>query len=301
MKSVILITAIVIIIGCGFILSRTQYFSDRNKSSVTYSQENKEEYIIPLHQTFFDSKYFNSAIISAKQNSSIQGVKAIIIPHHLIAAEIMANILSQTKRDNINNIVIIGPNHEDNNATTITSAYVKWQTPLGQMQTNNNLVNKFLSDLKLHNYPFPFLKEHSVGAVIPFIENYYPQAKIIPILFNSTASLSDAQDVASWLNNNLDENTLVVFSLDFSHYLQEHEAGIKDEITKSFILSRDVNSIISLSSGYVDSPATLATAIMYADYQNLEIKIIDEKNSNDFLEQPSAETTSYFSIIFKKK
>lgn len=299
MKNLLLIITIVIIIGCGFILSRTQYFSNKNQDFVIQNQENKKESIIPLYQTFFNPKYFNSAIASAKKDS-IKGAKAIIIPHHLIASEIIADILSETKKEGVNNIVIIGPNHEDNNATTITSAHVEWQTPLGQARTNYGLVDKFLSDLELHDYPAAFTREHSVGAVIPFVKNYYPQARILPILFNSTASLSDVQDVAGWLNNNLDENTLVIFSLDFSHYLEEREAKTKDEITKNLILSRDISRIINLDSDYVDSPATLATAMMYASYNNLETDIIEEKNSNYFSEQPSSETTSYFGIVFRK-
>jgi len=297
MKNIILLIVLTIIIGCGFVSSCTQYYNQKISSPFSNNKET-EKYLIPLHDTFFNPEYFYEAVHQVKDNQEAKDIKAIVVPHHLVAAKIIATTLSQVKMDKIETIVIIGPNHEDKNATTITSAQIVWQTPLGQVQTKTNLVNAFLSDLNLHNYPAGFLEEHSVGAIVPFLKYYYPDAQILPILFNSTANLSDAQDVANWLHNNLSDNTLVVFSLDFSHYLTEREADNKDKITKNFILSRDIDSIIRLNSDYVDSPATLATALIYADYQNLKTEIQEEKNSNDFLEQPASKTTSYFSILF---
>lgn len=297
MKRIQLLLVITIIIGCGLVISRAQYYNYRSKNVVTHNGQQKR-YEILSSRNFFDAKYFNHAVNSAQNTKKTANIKAVVVPHHLIAADIIADILARIEKNNINNVVIIGPNHEDKNATTIASAYVEWQTPFGKARTNNELVGKFLVDLNLHNYAEVFSEEHSVGAIIPFIKYYYPKAKILPIIFNSTAGLSDARDVVYWLDKNLDENTLVVFSLDFSHYLTEHEAKAKDEMVKNFILSGDISNIINLNSDYVDSPAALATAVMYADYHNLQINIVDQKNSNDFLERPSVDITTYLSIIF---
>lgn len=300
MKKFLLIPAIIIIIGCVIIANRARYFNKNKTPSILTDNRKTENFLIPPNDNFFDAKFFNPAIEKAENSQDKKNIKAVIVPHHLIAAEITADILYQSQNNNIKDIVIIGPNHEDLSPTTISCAHVVWQTPLDQVQTDNDLVKKFLTDLKLHDNPDSFLNEHSVGAIIPFVKNYYPKARVLPILFNSTASLKDAKDVVAWLNQNLDDNVLVIFSIDFSHYLKEYDAKNNDEIVKNLITSRDIDKIINLNSDYLDSPAALATAMMYADDKNLKTEILFDKTSNDFSQQTSAETTSYLGVIFIK-
>ncbi len=296
MKRIIILVAIALI-GCGLFFSRTRYFNRPENSALNL--KSPAETIIPANDIFFEQKYFYPAVAKAKNYGSQENIKAVIMPHHLLASEIMAGILARAKNDKVKNLIIIGPDHENKSAAAVGSAYLRWQTPFGQAATDSRLVSAFLSDLKLYNRPESFLNEHSIGAIIPFVKYYYPDAKILPILFNSSAGLSEAQSVADWLNHNLDGDSLVIFSLDFSHYLTEHQAADKDKITKELILSRDFSKIIKLDSAYVDSPAGLAAALIYADDKKLRTKIIYEKNSNDFLEQPAAETTSYFGVLFE--
>lgn len=300
MKKFLLIPAIIVIIGCVIIASRVRYFN-KNKFSVALADNhNAENFLIPANDNFFDAKFFNQAVEKVSSSQNKKDIKAVIIPHHLIASEIIADILYRSQNDNIKNIIIIGPSHKDLSSTTISCARVSWQTSLGQVQTNNDLVKKFLIDLKLHDNPNSFLSEHSIGAIIPFVKNYYPKALVLPILFNSTANLKGAKDVADWLNQNLEDNVLVVFSIDFSHYLKEYETKSNDEVVKNLIASRDIDKIINLNSDYLDSPAALAVAIMYADDQNLKTEILFEKTSNDFLAQSSSGTTGYLGVVFIK-
>ncbi|MFH1564521.1 MAG: AmmeMemoRadiSam system protein B [bacterium] len=300
MKKFLLALIIIIIIGCVIVLILASYFN-KNKTSLTLADNRKtENFLIPANENFFDTKFFNQAIEKSSNSKNNKDIKAVIIPHHLIASEIIADILRQSQNDSIKDIAIIGPSHEDLGPTTIICANAIWQTPLGQVQTNSELAGKFLADLKLHDNPSSFLNEHSIGAIIPFVKNYYPKARVLPILFNSTASIKDAKDVADWFNQNLDDNALIVFSIDFSHYLKEYNAKNNDEVVKNLITSRDINKIINLNSDYLDSPAALVTAIMYVDAKNLKTEILYEKTSNDFLEQPSVETTSYLGVVFIK-
>jgi len=252
-----------------------------------------------LKDTFYDKDLFIRAVTSA--NLTDLNSKVIIVPHHLLASEIIANLFLSIKKEGIDTVVIIGPNHEDNNASTIGTAHLTWHTPFREVKTNTALVDSFSSYVNIHPLPEAFIEEHSIGAIIPFVRYYLPNAQVVPIIFNSTASLSDSKSVAQWLVENVQQNTLVIVSTDFSHYLTEQDADINDKITKDLILNYEVEKIIELNNDYIDSPASLVSAMIYAKESNLIPNILYNKNSNDFSERPFVETTSYFGIAFTEK
>ena len=74
-----------------------------------------------------------------------------------------------------------------------------------------------------------------------------------------------------------------------------------DIITKELIEQRDINKILELSNDNIDSPASLATALLYAEKLDLSTNILQQGNSFDFLNIKVDETTSYFSIVFNLK
>jgi len=258
-----------------------------------------ERRIIPSRDIFYNEKIFAAALSSSENiRAATSRVLAVVVPHHLLAAEIIAGMLARSRDQAVETVVIIGPNHDDNNASTVGTAHLEWQTPVGAVATADVLVDKFLSDFRLQPVPGAFLNEHSVGAVVPFVRHYFPLAKVMPIIFNSTASLSDSQAVARWLKDNLSAQSLVVVSTDFSHYLTQAEAGRNDDITERLILEQKTETIIGLSNGFVDSPPSLATVLFFAQAMGAAPEILYRANANDFSERPFRETTSYFGILF---
>lgn len=258
-----------------------------------------ERKIVPGRNIFYNEKLFTTALDSAKDIKPIfPRPRVVVVPHHLLAAEIISGVLAGSKSAAVRTIFIIGPNHDDKNASTIATAPLEWQTLLGQVITEDSLVNKFLSDFHLQPVTEAFLNEHSVGAIVPFVRYYFPQATVVPIILNSKTQMSDIQDIGQWLNNNLDEQSLIIISTDFSHYLSEEMAEKNDKITEQLILKQKVEAIMKLNNGFVDSPPSLITGLLFAKAKGLAPKIIYHANVNDFTEQPSQETTSYFGIIF---
>jgi AmmeMemoRadiSam system protein B len=105
-----------------------------------------------------------------------------------------------------------------------------------------------------------------------------------------------SEKLATWLAA-LPADTLVVFSVDFSHYKTEEQADAYDKETTAALASRDIKKIVGWGNVHIDSPFTIATMILYAEKIGANINIVANKNANDFLPQKVASTTSYFEIV----
>jgi len=265
----------------------------------TRNEEQVELPIIALNDMFYSDSSFTEAVNFARDTLPRSDIKSIIVPHHLLASNIITDLIKKSSGRRIDTIAIIGPNHENIGTNKIATVKARWQTPLGYVESDSELVDKFLSDFDLVSDLEVFEYEHSVGAMISFIKYYFPDTKVLPIVFDSYAGEKEAEKVNKWLSENLREDSLLITSIDFSHYLTEEEADKKDVETRGLIESRDIEKVLRLSNTEnVDSPVSLATALMYADSNNLKTEIVHNTNSFNLLILKPTETTSYFGIIF---
>jgi AmmeMemoRadiSam system protein B len=255
---------------------------------------------IKTNDMFYEENNFSSAVEKARvSKSNIEGnIKAIIVPHHLLASEYIAKLLSVSAGDWVKHIIIIGPNHENIGQTVAASALAKWETSLGDVASDEELVQNLLSYYGIISNPEAFRNEHSVGAIVPFIKYYLPEASIVPIIINSYAEHKDAEKLTNWLFENVDDETLIIVSTDFSHYLKKPQAEKNDELTKQMILSRDTEGVAEFNNDYIDSPISLATILLLAEKKNWRTEIVLHGNSFDFSLVKPAETTSYFGVVF---
>lgn len=290
----LVILLFIVSLGCLYIVKRRSV-AEKNISDQLSDQHLP---IITLQPMFYDQSNFETAIQFAENSPAKHEIKLIIVPHHLLASQYIADLIHQASSDKIKTVVIVGPNHENVGVRHLATTNAKWPTPYGELTVDQDLVKKFISDLKTDSEPSIFTNEHSIGAIAPFVQYYLPQSQILPIIFNSYSSARDVERVSNWLSENLPANSLVIVSTDFSHYLTFEQASQKDKITEQIILGRDLEKIFALNNDYVDSPASLALALSYAKQNNLATEIIHHNNSFNLLTVKPKETTSYFGIIF---
>ncbi len=254
--------------------------------------------IVETQDSFYSREQFLPAVKKAGEIAPRPDVYAIIVPHHLVGADIIAELLKTASGRPIDTVVVIGPNHSNVGREPLASAPVNWQTPEGDLLADDKLVKSFLTDNRLEPNPSALANEHSVGAIMPFIKHYLPQARVLPIVLSSYAGKVEAEKLSGWLKSRLGKNSLVIFSLDFSHYLTKGEADLKDEETKSLIENFLIDKIYGLNNDYVDSPAGLAMAMLLAEQAGLKASFIRHNNSFDYAISKPAATTSYFGIAF---
>jgi AmmeMemoRadiSam system protein B len=295
------LVAKIIIIGsiCGALIIFSAFWRHDPKQA-NLENDSATLFLRPIEsqKMFYDPVNFKQAILSAEKVHSQNDIQAIVVPQHLVASSLMAQAIKQAAGRDIETVFIIGPNHFNVGTADIASAQAVWKTDLGDVESDTGLVSKFITDLNLLNGPEIFINEHAVGALVPFVKYYLPQAKIVPIVFRSYSNLGDVDQVVNWLADNLPKKSLVIYSIDFSHYLPREQADHMDELTRQYITNNDLEQIIKLGDDNLDSPASLATALSLAQKKNWHLEIVANKNSDDFTKVKSTQTTSYFLINF---
>ncbi len=255
--------------------------------------------IITQKDSFYDTRTLLETIAKVKVTPR-QDTFAVITPHHFLVAEKIADIIGSASGRTVKNVFIIGPNHENISSDTLATAKAVWQTPFGLVRVNRGLVDQVVADFHLTPNVTAFENEHSIGTIVPFVAHYFPQAKIVPIIITSHAGIEEAQKLSQWLSDNTGEDSLVIFSTDFSHYLTKEISDQKDAETKQLIEDKNIERIARLDNNNVDCPTALATSLLYAQKKNLASEIVWNGNSFDFSREKPSRTTSYFTLRFNR-
>lgn len=187
-----------------------------------------------------------------------------VVPHHLFVRDIISDFFAHFRREGIDNVIVIGPNHLEIGDETITFN--------------------------------PSFDDQTISALTPFLHNTFPHVHIVPVLLKRELTLADCQALARQISQ-IPGNNLVLASIDFSHYLTSSEAQVRDQETLSRLNERDYAGILQLGSDYLDSNAALVTAMMYFENKGLgKVQILHHTNSG-LRGNPYAPTTSYFALI----
>ena len=141
--------------------------------------------------------------------------------------------------------------------------------------------------------------EHSNSSLIPFIKYYFPDIKINTIALPTTLTIKESSHFGNLLAETLDsENTLLIASIDYSHYLSYSEACIHDVETFSSISDMDFEKISRYTNDNLDSPETLMAFLTYVKSLGCHKHLIDNRNSAEYVKPGKEGTTSYFTMIY---
>lgn len=249
---------------------------------------------IPSNPDFYDDVRVGGAL-ARQEIRPKPGVRGLVVPHHLLAAPLIARGYGEAP-DGIETVFIIGPNHANAGGARLATTSLGWETPFGAVPADAELVKLAVTEAGTADLPSVFAREHSVGAQMPFIRSRYPEARIVPVILDSYTDRARAEELGRWLAANAGPEKLVIFSIDFSHYLTEAEADLRDAETRRAVADGDLERISRFGNDNVDSPASLIAALAFARAAGLRPEIVASTNSNDFLPSPVDSTTSHFLI-----
>lgn len=190
-------------------------------------------------------------------NSPLQ---LLILPHHDLAKPLSLTGLS-TVTNTPKQIILLSPNHQE------------------------------IGNCNICTYnPKVFAGEQGITTLLPLLQDKFPTASVSAYVFKRNTSLTEIDQFIKKINV---ANTLVIGSIDFSHYLTKQQADEKDLETTKHINNHDYQKIISLNSDYLDSPPVLIAILKLADNFGTSLNQIIHGNSADFTGQAN-NTTSYF-------
>jgi AmmeMemoRadiSam system protein B len=141
--------------------------------------------------------------------------------------------------------------------------------------------------------------EHSMGGIVPFIKYYLPDAQVVPLIVSGKLNKEEIERLVGILDTYISDKTVLVASVDFSHYQTQAKAEQNDETTLQLMKERDLDQILTLSSAYIDSPPSIAVLLSLMMRRNIEkFELVYHTNAGQILGNPHKEVTSYFSFVF---
>lgn len=235
-----------------------------------------------------------------KELKSYKDVKGIICTHHTLASELIHDLFLSIQVNGYDSIIIIGPDHNSREGLKIITSDTGWSTPFGTLELNKTYHQILLQHPYVSVNNTIMKNEHSSGALIPYVKYYFPDSSINTIAIPATMNRKESQELGLFLSEMIgDENTLLIASLDFSHYLNVQEAYKMDEITLQAIQEKNYHEIMRFTNDHIDSPQTLIAFLTYMSEIGYSQEILlDHKNSFDLVPMDYYSTTSYFSFIY---
>lgn len=228
---------------------------------------------------------------------------AIVVPHagYVYSGQVAAHSFKQLEGADFKKIIIISPSHYV--SFDGMSVYNKglFETPLGLIKVDEELANKIIQKNKRFIfYPEAHLKEHAIEIELPFLQRVYKNKdfRIVPIAMGAPSS-DDAGILSDALYDVIDKDTLLVISVDLSHYYPYDKAVELDTSGLNAIEKLDASDLVQkINSGSteIDAPVAVLGAILFANRYGAKAELIKYANSGDVTGDKSR-VVGYSSIV----
>ncbi|OGG02271.1 AmmeMemoRadiSam system protein B [Candidatus Gottesmanbacteria bacterium RBG_16_37_8] len=99
---------------------------------------------------------------------------------------------------------------------------------------------------------------------------------------------------------NTGAETVLLASVDFSHYLPLKEADENDRQTLTLIKNYSYAEILNLGSKFVDSPGSIVTLLKFSQKKHFsDPEVIEHVNSASLGEGSNEITTGFYLLVFR--
>lgn len=226
--------------------------------------------------------------------------RVALVPHHDLATDMIAKLLNQLAGVNQPKVVVvIGPNHTNTGEAMVHTSAARWLAPDGEVAPNTTVVEALVADGLATIDEAILSREHAAYVPIAYVKRYFPEATVVPLIISGYQTESGSRELAQALSTVLPVESLVLGSVDFSHYLPAESMPAKDAVTESLMRQRSYSDLAKLTSDNTDSPQSLITLLTLADiWQTPTMHVVDNYTSATILRQPVTSATSYFSLCF---
>ncbi|MDP3900448.1 MAG: AmmeMemoRadiSam system protein B [bacterium] len=300
-KFLIIILALLAVFQAGLIFITLKQAKNLNNFQISYDIDK-----LPTHYAYFSSRvFYDEAFEQGKDQiySVSYGVYGGIIPHHLIVKDKIAAFLEGLSDNNYETVVLIGPNHFFAGDEDIIVSQAKWETPYGYLLPNLKLANILQKTEGVSVEEDPFIAEHSISGLVGFIKKSLPDVNFLPIIMKLNTGTNDITNLANTVYQNVDpKKTLVLASVDFSHYQPVAVADFHDQKSRQVIENFLYEQVSDLE---IDSPPSIYALLKYLELAGGQsAKLLYSTNSGRLINDFDIPTTShnfyYFTAGSKK-
>jgi len=215
--------------------------------------------IADLHQEILDGAWRTKEMWSIPPSTRVS-----IVPHHLVAARPLASLFAGLPR--AKTVIVVSPDHFAQGKTMFTTTDASFCLNEGCTEVSANTLVDRLEDVR--KVDAPFLKEHGVFTLLPFLRLAQPQAKIVPVIVRIDAKQDSLEQLAQVIAAEMekDASLQLVASIDMSHYQTQEVADFHDEMTADRLTSLCIDCVNDLE---IDSPGSAYVAMRVAQLLKL--------------------------------
>jgi hypothetical protein len=145
-------------------------------------------------------------------------LKALIVPHagYEYSGEIAGMGYKLLEGKNIENIIVIGPSHQESFEGIAFEDFEEWDTPLGRIKIDNSSIDDVEG---INENAFALTNEHCIEVQVPFIQTVAPNSTLTA-LFTGEINNYDDYPLTYYIEKlkGICENRLLIVSTDLSHY-----------------------------------------------------------------------------------
>jgi len=249
-----------------------------------------------------EAQPFRSAIGLTQSTPLPQRLTGLTVPHHLLAADLIAGAFALASGHKYRRIIILSPDHFGRSQTPFAVAIRNFQTVMGQVAVDAAAVDH-LRENPLVSGSNLFSHEHGVRALLPFVAHYFPGARVVAVALHRDSQPSQWDSLAQTLAPLLTSDTLVLQSTDFSHYLPWPQARRYDQETLRVLSTGDPLGIIGLKQPqHLDSRGAqyLQLRLQNRVYQ-ARPTVTASRNSQEYTTQRLDSTTSYLVQVYSRE
>jgi len=259
----------------------------------------------------------NQKFIKAGLESTDKKFHFAILPHFMINQSAVHDFYQFLSKDfiteDIQNVIIISPNHFNLwDKRWINSFNQKQEQQICFHSNCISSINPFNSsliltgkspltqedffDLTQKEWGQNITKEHGIGEHFYYIKQYFPSAKVIPLVISRT-DFSQIDDLSDYLTQfHFQWNTLILASVDFSHYVDELFAYVHD-LTSRYTI-KNSKQIQDFQKLEVDCPPCLYLISSLADQQNQQAHMYFRDSSQSLYN--TRDNTSRLFVFYDK-
>ena len=246
-----------------------------------------------------ESRPFRSAIGLTKSTPLPHRITGLTVPHHLLAADLIAGAFALASGQEYRRIIILSPDHFHRSSTPFAVAIRNFQTVMGQVPIDAAAVDR-LRENPLVSASNLFSHEHGVRALLPFVAHYFPGARVVAVALHRDSQPSQWDSLAQTLAPLLTADTLVLQSTDFSHYLPWQKARAHDQETLRVLSAGDPDAVLGLKQPqHLDSRGAQYLQLrLQKQVHQARPTVMASRNSQEYTAQPLDSTTSYLVQVY---
>lgn len=235
-----------------------------------------------LQCDYYREDEFLRSVAGAKSYDLGGELIAGVVPHHLLASQLIASFFQTAAQGDYETVVFVAPSHYPTSERAVTSL-LSWQTPYGICENDAQLTRRLMdSGLRARVDDANMQLDHAVSGLIPYVKYYLPDAQVSAVLLQNRLEPQRAEALAGELLRLSEEKKLLLIcSVDFSHYLTPREAAAQDAVTRRALEEMDIPSIQRFSDSNMDSPQSVTVFLEYLMGRGVEEVTFFDHSSAD--------------------